>query len=190
MEPAIKQSLLPKDVFKQDDAARADVAIVVGSPDPEHLRQRTAAGVALFKAGRVPRLILCGDGRHKHSEQRSEADRMQELAVQAGVPQSALLLEDSGQDIAASAKECSRLLKSDSSLQTARSAFLVSSAWHLLRLYIILRRHLPRQLTLYCHPANEGITSANWHSQPQGRALVDNELRLIDKLLKTGYSLR
>jgi hypothetical protein len=58
VESAIKNSLLPKDVFRNDAAARADIAIVMGSPDPEHLRQRIAAGVALFKAGMVPKLIV------------------------------------------------------------------------------------------------------------------------------------
>jgi hypothetical protein len=34
------------------------------------------------------------------------------------------------------------------------------------------------------------VTASNWQTTPQNRAIVENELRLIEKLLKTGFSLR
>jgi vancomycin permeability regulator SanA len=190
VEIAIKNSLLPKDVFRHDDAARADIGIVMGSPDAEHLRQRIAAGISLFKAGKVPRLIVCGDGREKDSQQKSEAVRMKEIAVKAGVPEASIIIEDTGHDPIESAKACGRLLKSDSSLQSVKSAFLVSSAWHLLRMSIVMKRYVPNKVTLYCYAATEGVTASNWQTSPQNRAIVENELRLIEKLLKTGFSLK
>ncbi len=190
MEFAIKNSLMPKDVFRQDDVAKADVAIVMGSPDPEHLQHRIAAGVALCVSGRVPKLLLCGDGRQKDPQQRSEAERMKDFAIQSGVPVSAILLDDTSRDAIANAKECSRMLKNDPALQGAKSVCLVSSAWHMLRMFIIMRRHMPNAVSLLCQPATEGVTAVNWQTSPQARAIVDNELRLIEKLLKTGYSLR
>jgi vancomycin permeability regulator SanA len=190
VESAIKNSLLPKDVFRHDAAARADIAIVMGSPDPEHLRQRIAAGVALFKAGMVPKLIVCGDGRDKDPQQKSEAERMKEIAVKAGVPETSIVTEDAGHDPIESAKECGRLLKSDGGFQSVKTAFLVSSAWHLLRMFIVMKRYVPNKVTLYCHAATEGVTASNWQTSPQNRAIVENELRLIEKLLKTGFSLR
>ena len=190
VEIAIKNSLLPKDVFRHDDAARADIGIVIGSPDAEHLRQRIAAGIAIFKAGKVPMLIVCGDGREKDSQQKSEAVRMKEIAMKAGVPEPSIIIEDAGHDPIESAKECGRMLKSDSSLQPVKSAILVSSAWHLLRMYIVMKRYVPNKVTLYCHPATEGVTASNWQTSPQNRAIVENELRLIEKLLKTGFSLK
>lgn len=190
MEPAIKNSLLPKDVFRLDNAARADVGIVMGSPDQEHLRQRIAAGIALFKAGKVTRLIVCGDGREKDPLQRSEAVRMKEIAVKAGLPETSIITEDTGHDPIESARECGRLLKTDSNLSSVKTAFLVSSAWHMLRMFIVMKRYLPNKVTLYCHAATEGVTAGNWQTSPQNRAIVENELRLIEKLLKTGFSLR
>jgi hypothetical protein len=53
-----------------------------------------------------------------------------------------------------------------------------------------MRRHLPNSCAIFCCPATQGITAANWQTSPQARAVVDNELRLIEKLLKTGYSLK
>jgi len=186
-ETVIKKSLLPNDVFRQDPTERADLAIVVGASDPDHLRHRITAGVSLVKAGRVSLLLLSGDGRKKHPEGLSEAERMKTIALKAGISASALVVEDSSQDTIANAKECAQMLKSVSALQKVRSAFLVSSAWHMHRLYLIMRRHLPRQVALSCCPATEGISATNWQMTPQGRALVENELRLIEKLLKTGY---
>jgi vancomycin permeability regulator SanA len=98
VEIAIKNSLLPKDVFRHDDAARADIAVVMGSPDAEHLRHRIAAGITLFKAGKVPKLLVCGDGRDKDPQQASEAVRMKEIAVKAGVPEASIIIEDTGHD--------------------------------------------------------------------------------------------
>ena len=190
MEFAIKKSLVPKDVFRHDIANRADVAIVVGSSDPNHLQHRISAGVSLIKSEKTGLLILSGDGRKKDPENRSEADRMREFAMKAGVPANAIITEDTSCDSINNAKECTRLLKTDSTLQAVKSAFLVSSAWHMLRLFIIMRRYVPNKISLYCHPAAEGITAANWQTSPQNRAIVDNELRLIEKLLKTGFSLR
>ena len=190
VESMIKTSLLPKDVFRHDIADRADVAIVVGSPDPEHLRHRISAGVSLIKSGKTAKLILSGDGRKKDPENRSEADRMRAFAINAGVTANAIITEDTSHDSIENAKECTRLLKTDSTLQGVKSVFLVSSAWHMLRLFIMMRRYLPNKISLYCHPATEGVTAANWQTSPQTRAIVDNELRLIEKLLKTGFSLR
>ena len=108
----------------------------------------------------------------------------------AGVPEASIIIEDTGHDPIESAKACGRLLKSDSSLQSVKSAFLVSSAWHLLRMSIVMKRYVPNKVTLYCHAATEGVTASNWQTSPQNRAIVENELRLIEKLLKTGFSLK
>jgi hypothetical protein len=43
---------------------------------------------------------------------------------------------------------------------------------------------------LYCHPTPDGITARNWMLEPRGRAAAENELRLIEKLLKSGYSAK
>ena len=179
----------PKDVFRADAAERADLAIVIGASDPDLLKHRINAGIALFRGKKVPRLLLCGDGRDKDAQGRSEAARMKQIAMAAGVPECSLLLDDESHDVADMAKNGTRLLKSDA-MKATKSVFLVSSAWHLLRVWMIMKRHLPHQVTLHCYPATEGITATNWQTTPQGRAAVENELRLIEKLLKTGYSIK
>lgn len=180
----------PKDVFRADTAPKADLAVVIGASDPELLKHRINAGIALFRGKKVPQLLLCGDGRDKDTQGRSEAERMKQIAVAAGVPESSLVLDDESHDVADMAKNGTRLFKNHDVLKATKSVFLVSSAWHLLRVWMIMKRHLPHQVALHCHPANDGITASNWQATPQSRAVVENELRLIEKLLKTGYSIK
>lgn len=55
------------------------------------LRRRTMQGAALFHAGKVERLILCG-GLGKHAP--SEAQAMYDILIAVGVPDSVMTLED------------------------------------------------------------------------------------------------
>ncbi|MEY2726980.1 MAG: hypothetical protein RLZZ458_2847 [Planctomycetota bacterium] len=178
-----------KDVFVEDSFGQADGAIVIGAPDAGDLQQRVSAGIALFRSRRVPLLILSGGGRREPGGL-TEAERMRDVALSAGLREDSLILDSESTDLPAIAKECQRLLKADLRLATLRSLAIVSSAWHLLRVSIVFRRHLPRQVKLYCHPTLEGITARNWMLEPRGRAAAENELRLIEKLLKSGYSVK
>ena len=182
-------SFTAKDVFREDTFQQASAAVVIGAPDPVDLQQRIAAAIALFKSKRTPLLVLFG-GRTTESEQPSEAARMREAALKVGVPDAAIILSEPVTDLADAAKHTQRLLKSEPQLQTARSLALVSSAWHLLRVSIVFKKHLPRQVTLYCHPTPDGITARNWMLEPRGKAAAENELRLIEKLGKSGYPLK
>ncbi len=177
----------PKDVFRVDIAQHADLALVIGAADSELLKHRVSAGIALIKAKNTAKLMLCGDGRDKDPQGRSEAERMKQSALGAGVLESQIILEDESRDVIELAKSLGRRWKSDELLKTVKSLFLVSSAWHLLRVHMIMKRHLPHQIALFCHPTPEGHTASNWQTTPQGRATVENELRLVEKLLKTGY---
>lgn len=179
----------PKDVFRSNTADRCELAIVIGAADAELLKHRINAGIALFRGKKTAKLLLVGDGRDKDSLGRSEAERMKDLAIAGGVPESAIFMDGESHDVIEMAKHLARLLKSDEKYRDVKSVTLVSSAWHLLRVWIIMKRHLPHQIQVYCHPATEGHTASNWQTTPQGRATVENELRLIEKLLKTGYSL-
>lgn len=181
-------TILPKDLFCSDEAPQADAAIVCGSSDAEELQQRTAAAVQLLLAGKTGLLLLCAGGRGGSQTESDEANQMLSLAEQAGARSQQIISVPGAGEISEIARECGKLLKQDVRLSSIRSLWLVSSAWHMLRVRIVMKHHLPRQLKLFCHPTSAGITAANWMKQPRGRALAENEIRLIDKLLKNGYS--
>jgi vancomycin permeability regulator SanA len=79
-----------------DDSAPADVILVLGSavwpneqPSPS-LRARTERAIELYQQGYAPYLLLSGGlGRYPPAE----AEVMRRLAVEAGIPQEALILD-------------------------------------------------------------------------------------------------
>ena len=95
-----------------DETRPADVAIVLGAaverggrPSPS-LRSRTQHAIELYRAGRVKTLFLTGGlGRNAPSE----AEAMRRLALAGGVPDTAIVLDETAtstqQSIAAAARE-------------------------------------------------------------------------------------
>jgi uncharacterized SAM-binding protein YcdF (DUF218 family) len=123
---------------REEPAENADVIVVLGSavwPDEQpspSLAARTRRGIALFRRGAAPALILTGGtGRWRPSE----AEVMRRMMVAAGVPESALALD-------AQATNTDENLRNARAIMTARGwhrAILVSDPFHLLRAIRIAR---------------------------------------------------
>ena len=132
-----------------DETRPADAAIVLGAaverggrPSPS-LRVRTQHAIDLYRSGRVKTLFLTGGlGRNAPSE----AEAMRRLALAAGVPDIALVLDETAtstqESIAAAAREA-RTRKWDTVL-------VVTEPFHTLR-----ARHMARDagLDAYASPA-------------------------------------
>lgn len=119
-----------------DRAQRADAIIVLGSavyrderPSPS-LSARIRRGIELYRAGYAPRIILSGG---LGSNPPSEAEAMRRLALAAGVPAGALVLEDSSH----STEENLANAKAIMDARGWRTALIVSAPYHLLRAEII-----------------------------------------------------
>lgn len=182
--------LAPKDIFVADELGSADLGIVIGAADEADLSHRMVEAVRLHRAGKLPLLLLCGDGRDRHSSGVSEAERMRLYCEQQGVPASAVLCEDSSSELTRLGKAVNRRFASESVFSGVATIALISSAWHVLRAGIVMKKHLPKRVRICRHPAADGVTAANWSLSDRGRAIADNELRLIDKLLSSGYSVK
>ena len=115
-----------------DETRAADVAIVLGAaverggrPSPS-LRTRTQHAIELYRAGRVKTLFLTGGlGRNAPSE----AEAMRRLALAGGVPDTALVLDETAtstqQSITAAAREAR--------VRGWETALVVSEPFHMLR---------------------------------------------------------
>jgi len=75
------------DVSKEPE--KADAIFVFGSPNDLRIRK----AIELYKAGFSDRIVISGHGPFYASHTQSEAQRMAEVAVREGVPESALILE-------------------------------------------------------------------------------------------------
>lgn len=124
----------------RDEAARADAIVVLGAaqyrgrPSPV-LRARLDHAVGLYARGLAPRLVLTGgiaDG-----DTASEAAVGRLYALEAGVPDSAILTENEGRTTGQSMERVARLLAA----RGLTDVVLVSDPFHVLRASHSARRH-------------------------------------------------
>lgn len=118
----------------------ADIAVVLGNavnrrgkPNP-CLRSRVEAGVALYKQGKAGILLMSGgtDG-----DGSNEAQAMSGMAVEMGVPEEKIRVEDRSESTYENIA-FSRPLMND-----AATVIIVSDAFHLARASWLARRHWP-----------------------------------------------
>ncbi|HJU19022.1 MAG TPA: YdcF family protein [Stellaceae bacterium] len=101
-----------------------------GSASPA-LARRVARGIALYRHGAAPFLVLSGGG----TGAVPEAEIMRRLACDAGVPEAALIVEPRSRNTLENARETARLL----SARGLRSVLLVSDRVHLPRAALLFR---------------------------------------------------
>jgi len=116
----------------QNPAARADYALVLGAavvgdrPSPVYAA-RIDHGIALWRAGRVQRIVFTG-GRGP-GDDLSEAAVGQDRALAAGVPAAAIVLETSSR----TTRENLRLTRAILSADPAPRVLIVSDPLHMVR---------------------------------------------------------
>jgi vancomycin permeability regulator SanA len=136
------------------DVPHRPVAIVFGTKVEDdgtltpRLADRVRAAVALYRAGRVERLLMTGD---HHRPDYDEVGAMRREAVAAGVPEAAISVDPDGLDTYDSCVRAHRSLGID-------AAVLVTQAYH-----------LPRALYLCRHQGIDavGLSVADWQHHPE-----------------------
>lgn len=123
----------------RDEAATADAIVVLGAaqyrgrPSPV-LRNRLDHAIALFSRGLAPRLVLTGG--IAEGDTASEAAVSRLYALRAGIPDSAILLENEGRTTGQSLERVARLLRA----RNLNNVILVSDPFHVLRARRIAER--------------------------------------------------
>lgn len=120
-------------IFDLIQAPSADTAIIFGAglrrdgTPTSVLRDRVKAGVDLYNAGKVKRLLLSGAGQH---ETYNEPKAMAAYAQELGIPSSALIEDEGGQSTYDSCVRAKLIHKLDNVL-------LVTQSFHLPRALFI-----------------------------------------------------
>jgi uncharacterized SAM-binding protein YcdF (DUF218 family) len=123
---------------RKRDRATADAIVVLGCRvdddglPSERMRRRMALAVELYRDGRAPLLLLSGGGLGPVTE----AAAMRDLALDAGIPAAALLLEPDSHNTLANAANTARLLN----VLGKRQIVLVTDQLHLPRAAWLFRR--------------------------------------------------
>lgn len=150
-------------VWSHRDTRRPADAIVVlgaaqyvGRPSPV-LKARLDHGIALYKEGLAPRLIVTG-GRGT-GDTTSEAAVSKKYARRLGVPDTSITLEDRGRTTSASMRAVALMLRGRHPADSVRPrVVLVSDPFHMFRLTILARR---LGLDPYTSPTPTSPISAN-----------------------------
>ncbi len=123
-----------------DRAERSDAIVVLGAaqyrgrPSPV-LRARLDHAVGLFAQGFAPRMVLTGG--IAEGDTASEAAVSRTYVMRAGVPDSAILLENEGRTTQQSLQAVARLLDA----RGMQRVILVSDPFHLFRASVVARRN-------------------------------------------------
>ncbi len=123
-----------------DYRAHADAILVLGSRvhadgrPSGSLVDRTRSAAALWREGLAPVVILSGG--HGTDAPVSEPQAMRDLALRAGVPESALVLDEGGVDTAASIRFAARMARE----RGWRRVLVVSHDYHLARVRLLADR--------------------------------------------------
>jgi uncharacterized SAM-binding protein YcdF (DUF218 family) len=127
---------------RRDHFTTVDAIVVVGSPLAadgslsDVLEERVATGVALWKRGVAPRLLLAGGRAPGQRSLLAEAEAMAERAFVLGVPRSAIVVERESRNTSMNAKNIAVLCSG----LAIRTVIVVSQPFHLRRAVLWFRR--------------------------------------------------
>ena len=158
---------------------RTSDAIVVISGDEALARYRD--GVRLYRAGWAPRLIFSGAAWDGGS---SNAEVMKALALEDGIPESAILVDPSADDTYGNAVNTRDLMLSHG----LSSAILVTSPYHLQRAVLTFRGvYADTGIKVVGRAAPDGEwRKISWWLKPETRALTVRELEKLGYVAVTG----
>lgn len=123
----------------RDDQQRADVGVILGNKVnedgtlSERLTQRLACGLALYRSGRVPRLLVSG-GLGK--EGFYEGTKMRDYLRAHGVPDTAIIVDNDGNTTQQTVRNTARLRAA----LHLRRVLVVSQFYHISRTKLLFRQ--------------------------------------------------
>jgi uncharacterized SAM-binding protein YcdF (DUF218 family) len=163
------------DVFVADRIFAADVAVVCGITT---WNRPVEQAIELYRSGAAKRLLFTGGYNRKIDA--IEAVSMADAAAHAGIPASAILIEDQATNTSENLAFSRRLLETAGGLNTVASVLLVAIEYHMRRVLMTAERMLPARIALgtAAYPS-VFYTSADWHGSERGRRDVASEIEKI-----------
>lgn len=157
--------------FDQSTMKRYDTIVVLGSgaasrgtlrPSDELSSvsiERTLCGIELFRNGFAPRLLFAGGDASIFGYGPKESLEMKRLALQLGVPEEAILIEDRSRTTYENAVETKRILGNG-------SIIMVTSAIHVPRAWALFRKQGLDTTPYACGYMAQDIPSLGWDGDP------------------------
>ena len=135
---------------------------------------RASEAVGLYEAGWAPRIIFSGAAQDPKSP--SNALAMKRLAMEQGVPESAIIIEETSRTTAENADNTTQLILG----KDIDNIILVTSAYHQRRAFLEFGEKLGEGVKIRNHPvASDKQWGPGWWVTPGGWWLVGSELAKI-----------
>ncbi|MBQ7108189.1 MAG: YdcF family protein [Clostridia bacterium] len=152
----------------EDTGENVDCIIVLGSV--KAAQYRVPVAVDAYNAGRASKLMLCGGALRDFPVGRcSEAEHMYKAALELGVAEENVILENSSQNTVENILFALIELQRAFWLNKVRRVLLVTTAYHMRRSLAIARYLFPEHIAIVPCPANDNNTKRdNWMNTPVG----------------------
>jgi len=163
----------------EDTGEHADCIIVLGSI--KAAQYRVPVAVAAYQAGRASKLMLCGGKlREFPTGSYSEAAHMRQAALELGVPEEDIILENASLNTVENLRFALEELQQTFGLDNLHHVLLVTTAYHMRRSLAIAQNLFPAHVTVLPCPANDNNTRRdNWMHTPVGIKRAKDEAAKI-----------
>lgn len=170
----------------EDTGENADCIIVLGSV--KAAKYRVPVAVDAYKVGRADKIMLCGGKlRDFPAGKYSEAEHMHQAALELGVAEEDVILEDSSQNTVENILFALIELQRAFWLNKVRKVMLVTTAYHMRRSLAIARYLFPEHIAIVPCPANDNNTRRdNWMNTSVGIERAKGEAMNIVRFVING----
>jgi len=169
-----------------DNGEKADCIIVLGSISAT--KYRVPVAVNAFFAGRAKKIMMCGGKiRQLSNEEASEAVLMRKKALELGVLESDIIIEDKSlntvENILCALVELQRTMW----LNNVNRILLVTTSFHMRRSLNIAKYLFPAHIEVFPCPADDTTTRRdNWMNTSEGIERAKTEAMNIVRFVNNG----
>ena len=150
------------------------------------IKQRVEKVVELYNNKRIQKVIFMGGINGVSNQDNSliaEADKMKELAIELGINENDIIVEDTSNNTFENIDNAMYLLRNE--MDTIKNIIVITSEFHLKRCYAILKKNYPNINTTLVAAKDGFSDSDNWflsdNSWNSGRSLATYEAHLLIK---------
>ncbi|MFH1749605.1 MAG: YdcF family protein [bacterium] len=164
----------------QNQLEKTDAIIVISGGET---KARTREGVDLYFQNYAQKIIFSGAAKDQDRSGISNAQMMANIALDFGVSENAMILEETSKTTFENAKEVKKILEQNN----WKSIILVTSPYHQKRTYFSFKKALSEEYTIINRSATDSTWRKNgWWRTKEGWYLSLNEIQKIIYLYTTG----
>ena len=169
-----------------DCGEKVDCVLVLGSS--KAVKYRVPVAVQVYLEGRTKKIMMCGGiVPNMPQETISEAERMKQKAIELGVPEEDIILEDESQNTVENILCAMVELQRAMWLNNVKNVLVVTTAYHMRRSLQLARYLFPAHINVYACPADDTSTRReNWMNTDVGTKRVRAEVLNIVRCIHNG----